>query len=273
MSKISWLGLAIAGLIGTAAINEVRAADFTAPPVLKAPIRYDWNGFYVGVNAGGSAGRFSNDVGFTPTSFFVGPGSGSVSQYMVGALGGAQAGLNWQTNALVVGLETDIQATSQKGDAVLPLVVQVFGVCIAPCTPPPPTPTMGTVNFTEKLPWFGTVRARAGYTPADRWLVYVTGGLAYGEVHTDAAVTVAGFASPTFSFSSTRAGWTLGGGIETALGGGWTGKVEYLHVDLGSVGGTFVSTLTEPLRGTFVATSHVTDEIGRVGVNYRFGAR
>jgi hypothetical protein len=74
-------------------------------------------------------------------------------------------------------------------------------------------------------------RARVGFTPADRWLVYATGG----------------------------------------LGGGWTGKVEYLHMDLGSVSGTFMSATTFPLRGTFVATSRVTDEIMRVGVNYRFG--
>jgi outer membrane immunogenic protein len=63
----------------------------------------------------------------------------------------------------------------------------------------------------------------------------------------------------------------VGAGVEAALGGGWTGKVEYLHMDLGSVSDTFVSTTTFPFRGTFVATSRITDEIMRVGVNYRFG--
>jgi outer membrane immunogenic protein len=63
----------------------------------------------------------------------------------------------------------------------------------------------------------------------------------------------------------------VGAGVEAALGGGWTGRVEYLHMDLGSVSGTFTTTTTSPFRGTFVATSHVTNEIGRVGVNYRFG--
>jgi outer membrane immunogenic protein len=64
-------------------------------------------------------------------------------------------------------------------------------------------------------------------------------------------------------------GWQAG--IEAALGGGWTGKVENLYMGLGSVSGTFMSATTFPLRGTFVATSRVTDEIMRVGVNYRFG--
>ncbi len=36
----------------------------------------------------------------------------------------------------------------------------------------------------------------------------------------------------TTSTSSTRTGWTIGSGVEAALGGNWTGKVEYLYVDL-----------------------------------------
>jgi outer membrane immunogenic protein len=30
-----------------------------------------------------------------------------------------------------------------------------------------------------------------------------------------------------------KAGWTAGGGIEGAFGGGWSAKLEYLYVDLG----------------------------------------
>jgi outer membrane immunogenic protein len=66
--------------------------------------------------------------------------------------------------------------------------------------PSPPTPTMGAVGFAQQLQWFGTARARLGFTPADRWLVYATGGLAYGEINTDATVTVAavGLSAPSF---------------------------------------------------------------------------
>lgn len=87
------VGLAIAVFIGAATGHEVRAADLSAAPMLKAPMRspaYDWTGFYIGGNVGGSAGRSSTDVVLTPTStFLVGPGPfalGSVSQYMVGGL-------------------------------------------------------------------------------------------------------------------------------------------------------------------------------------------
>jgi outer membrane immunogenic protein len=272
------LGFASVALMGAAASFEATAADTSAPPILKAPMRspaYDWTGFYIGVNGGGSAGRSSTDVVFTPTPpSLVGPGPfalGSVSHYMVGGLGGVQAGYNWQTNAAVVGLEADIQASGQKGGAALPAVLPVSLLCAAPCVPPPPVPTMGAVGIAQQLRWFGTARARLGFTPAERWLVYATGGLAYGEINTDATVMAAAHGEAAPSFSQTRAGWVVGGGIEAALGGGWTGKVEYLHMDLGSVSGTFTATKVFPFDGTFVATSRITDEIIRVGVNYRFG--
>ena len=275
MSKAIRLGFAIVVLVGAAAGNQARAADMQ---LLKAPMRsvaYDWTGFYVGVNGGGSAGKTSTDVVFSSTLFTVGPGPfalGSASQFLVGGLGGVQAGYNWQTNATVVGLEADIQATSEKGDAVLAALVNVFPACALPCQPPPPVPTAGTLDFAQKLPWLGTARLRLGYTPADRWLVYATGGVAFGEIKTDATVTTAlGQGPSTSSFSQDQVGWAAGAGVEAALGGGWSGKVEYLHVDLGSFSYNYTSLTTFPFRGTFAATSHVTDDIVRVGLNYRVG--
>ena len=66
-------------------------------------------------------------------------------------------------------------------------------------------------------------------------LAYVTGGLAVGEVMT--AGTVFGFdgdgnpVNTIVSSHNTKAGWTVGGGIE-APGGNWTAKLEYLYLDL-----------------------------------------
>ncbi|WP_423754295.1 outer membrane protein, partial [Brucella melitensis] len=36
----------------------------------------------------------------------------------------------------------------------------------------------------HRVHWFGTVRARLGFTPTERLMVYGTGGLAYGKVKT-----------------------------------------------------------------------------------------
>jgi outer membrane immunogenic protein len=287
--KLLFNSIVFVGLLTGPAI----AADLPAQaPIYKAPVvapAYNWTGFYVGVNAGGSWGRSSTDVvldqpshsGVRETAI------GSASQGINGALGGFQAGYNWQSSAFVFGVEADIQVTSQKGDGRLADTIAVQHDCLAPCTPPPPTLTTGTLDYTQKLPWFGTFRGRIGVTPADRWLVYVTGGLAYGEIRTDASIDVPSAAavdclapctpalptpagSAAGSFRQTKTGWVIGGGLEAALGGGWTGKLEYLYVDLGSVSNSFESTAF-PFNGTVRASSRVADNIVRVGVNYRFG--
>ena len=61
----------------------------------------------------------------------------------------------------------------------------------------------------------------------------------------------------------------MGGGIEGRLSGNWTGKIEYLYMDLGTVSGTAtLLTSTPPLR--FDYSSRITDNILRVGLNYKF---
>ena len=75
--------------------------------------------------------------------------------------------------------------------------------------------------------------------------------------------------------SDIHAGWTVGGGAEVAIGGGWTAKVEYLYVDLGTISDSFSSTLFAAGGAANLASnlsSHVTDNIVRVGLNYNFSA-
>jgi hypothetical protein len=69
-------------------------------------------------------------------------------------------------------------------------------------------------------------------------------------------------------------GWALGGGIEARLWGNWSAKVEYLHLDFNGTSTTSHVT-GAPVAGVSVdymnlANSHVTDDIARVGLNYRF---
>jgi outer membrane immunogenic protein len=58
------------------------------------------------------------------------------------------------------------------------------------------------------------------------------------------------------SSHNTKAGWTVGGGIEGRLAGNWTARLEYLYLDLGTVATAF--------------NSRVTDNIVRAGLNYKF---
>ena len=68
-------------------------------------------------------------------------------------------------------------------------------------------------------------------------------------------------------------GYTVGAGVEGAIGGNWTAKLEYLYVDLGKTSGSFLTTI--PALGGGVLTSNfssrITDNVLRVGINYRFG--
>jgi outer membrane immunogenic protein len=108
------------------------------------------------------------------------------------------------------------------------------------------------------------VRVRAGYTVTPTVLVYATGGLAYGDVETNSFLSTLA----TFSGRVVKAGWTAGGGIEAALGGRWTGRVEYLYMNLGSVEDAIAR--PKPIIVSSSSLSGITDNILRVSVNYRF---
>src|SRR5262249_57233963 len=75
--------------------------------------------------------------------------------------------------------------------------------------------------------------------------------------------------STQFPSHTTKAGWAIGAGAEVRLSGNWTGKIEYLYLDFGKVSTTAsLPTNSTPLGINF--NSHVTDQIVRVGVNYKF---
>ena len=93
--------------------------------------------------------------------------------------------------------------------------------------------------------------------------------MAYGQTKDTFTVNTAGVGTAaTASINDVRAGWTAGAGIEGAFGGGWSAKVEYLYMDLGKL----EQTITVPpaaLAATF--NSRLTDNIVRVGLNYKWG--
>jgi outer membrane immunogenic protein len=237
----------------------IGGSAFAADMALKAPpppAAYSWTGWYVGLNAGGSFGKASDSSTFgipaVPLS--------STSSNLDGFVGGGQIGYNWQSGTTVFGLEADIQGTGERGTANT----------IIPFVPPPVLagPTTISLSDGEKLPWFGTVRGRIGLTPSPTWLLYVTGGLAYGEIKSAETLTVPLIGAAAFGATTDRAGWTLGAGAEASIGGNWTAKIEYLYLDFGTFTNTFVTGV--PLITPLALTTHVTDNIVRVGLNYHF---
>jgi outer membrane immunogenic protein len=251
--------LTATAFVALTGVNAASAADMALKaPALPPAVGYNWSGFYLGGNVGYSWGHASSS--FTAGG---GPAPFAGSQDMDGWLGGGQIGYNWQgpNSPWIFGVEADIQGTDQRGTFTAPAVVTVV-------------PGVGAItavgSLTEKLPWFGTARGRLGFAPAPRWMLYVTGGLAYGEVRSTGGVVltgpIAGVTSTTFD--STRTGWTVGGGAEWAIADRWSAKAEYLYIDLGTVNDTFVAPAPVPVLG---ASTRVTDNIFRVGLNYHFG--
>jgi outer membrane immunogenic protein len=258
MKKLLFAGAMLASF---ATIQSASAADLAlkAPP--PPPIVDEWTGWYVGLNLGGSFGRSSTTytgAGFAPFT---------TSQHLDGVVGGGQVGYNWQFNRnWLIGLEADIQGTSERGTANLPTIVipPIVGVAVVPGI-------TSAATLTQKLPWFGTVRARLGVEPTSNWLLYVTGGLAYGEIRSTlntAAVTTTGVATATTAtVNNTRAGWTVGAGSEWMFAKQWSAKLEYLYMDFGHFTDGFIGTGS---FATVAINSHVTDNVVRAGVNYHF---
>jgi outer membrane immunogenic protein len=243
--------LAITALVGSAVAADmpVKAPVYKAPVV--API-YNWTGFYLGLNAGGSWGRQDNSLVTVPggTTVF------SDSDKLNGFIGGGQIGYNWQTDHWVFGVEADFQGSGQKTDGSF-VIPSFAGVAVIPGL---------TATYTDKLEWFGTVRGRVGYA-FDRWLPYITGGWAYGHgnISGTGTTTPAGTVL-AFSASQDYSGWTVGGGVEWAFMDHWSAKAEYLYINFGNG-----PTVTANGAGTLaIVSGRMTDNIARLGINYKF---
>jgi outer membrane immunogenic protein len=284
MRKSLAAGIGILAL--AAAMQPAAAADMPVKAPVYRPILVDpwtWSGVYVGVNVGYSWGRSDTHVDFfdTVTGAIIAPPPGSVTDVrfdLDGWIGGGQIGANLQVGSLgVLGIEADIQWSGQKGGADFvcapPTGIGGIGTCIPSQTGFPIGTPGATLSLEQKLQWFGTLRGRAGLLFGPSVFGYLTGGLAYGQVKTEGTLTGLGVApvvpvSAAFSHSETQWGWTVGVGIEGRLGGNWTGKIEYLYMDLGEVSGTVLNT---PALIGATYSSRITDNILRVGINYKFG--
>ena len=241
----------VAALLAGTAISSAQAADLAARPYTKAPPYvspiYDWTGFYFGVNAGGGVDRDRTGHGITGLS------NNSIYLQPRGIIGGGQVGYNWQTNSsflglgpMVFGLEADFQGSDMRDNRT----TLFSGV---------------TTNYSQRLDYFGTVRGRVGLATGPV-MSYFTGGYAYGNIKTDINQTLVGAGTATTSFDNGRSGYVVGSGVEAALGGNWTGKIEYLYLNLGNRGGTF-TTFGIPQA----VNTEIRENIFRAGLNYRIG--
>jgi opacity protein-like surface antigen len=198
-----WLGVP-----ANAADLAVRPGYTKAPPMIQPPL-YNWTGFYVGANFGGS---FSSETisGAAINNFSTDPS---------GVMGGVQLGYNHQFSPnWLLGLEGELSWTSAQNSA-----------------------SVGATTFTSNHNWYDTLTPRLGYVQ-NNWLFFVKGGAAW----MNADYSVAALSGST---NVTRSGWTIGAGAEYMLAPGWSAKLEYDYLDFGndgfSIGATALNANTQ----------------------------
>jgi outer membrane immunogenic protein len=269
MSKSAQLACVIGCVL--LASTPVLAADNLAQPHYKAPLvasaPWSWTGFYVGAHAG--YGWNDAQVSLVPGQTWGAVGgqwlidNGSPALQTSGALGGLQAGYNFQIANWVWGVEADFSFADIKGGRSTGSLA------------PPPAAALADRSFTEhdNVKWVSTFRGRLGYAVQPDLLVYATGGLAVGRHDfSQAVVRSVGFSFNDIrnSVSETKVGWTAGAGLEYALSRNWSVKGEYLYIDLGKVGTTGDSNTAPGFGLTINSSSQATLHTARAGLNYKF---
>ena len=326
-------GLLVAGAAAASAADlPVKAPILVDPPV-------NWSGFYLGGDLGASWGQGKTDqvdttttttttatTTTTNTRLFRGTteiiGNSNLQQIpgvfpqttgpttatttattsavaatsgkanVNGFMGGVQGGFRQQFSKWVLGVEGDIEGSSERGS---------FSTCsVAGC---PVGSAVGSAEY--RLRWVSTLRGTVGYLVTPRVLFYGTGGLAFGGVSVDYLSGINGGGLTAGSFSSTRTGYAVGGGIEGKIDQHWSVRGQYMFVDLGrfstnlgtgattttsasatTVGAPVVTTIFSDVTTQAVTTTQTTtttssstsaqvrsalrDHIFKVGFNYQF---
>jgi outer membrane immunogenic protein len=238
MTKNIVVGAVAALVFGTAA---AMAADLPLKTKAPPPVAiYDWTGFYIGGSGGGSLGT-SNQKDLDGDIY-------SLGYNVKGGLVGGTVGYNWQMSSFVFGLEGDISWVGEYGSH------------------PDDGPIAGSLAFTSftKETWLATARARFGYA-VNNLLFYGTGG--YAGAGVTAGIKDTNTNALIVSSSSTRNGWTAGGGLEWGFLPNWSAKFEWLYMRFEGNKGFNTLGLADGPRGSVP----LDDNVVRAGINYRFG--
>ncbi len=284
MRKIIGIALATASLAVPAFAADMPVKAPPAPPASAD----SWTGPYLGFEVG--YGWNNNAVNLSPNDpaaadLLAGNlplgGVPVVSAYTLrpsGAVGGIEAGYNWQSGPnWLLGLEADFSFAGLSGQAAGSSVLA-------------PGAATQTVTVQQTTDWYGTVRGRLGWLATPSLLIFGTGGLAYGRVtelanYAFSSGVIGGFGrgagtsffcnanTPCFSGSSTttRIGWTAGGGAEFRVSPHVSLKAEYQVVDLGTQSARVTAhTAANPgdTPSSFNAAFRDQIQIVRVGLNW-----
>jgi outer membrane immunogenic protein len=291
-----------------AMVAGAAAADL-APVYTKAPPPgWSWDGFYIGGGLGSRSSMIDSSVtsatvGNPPVNILTATDCASLHGCPNGASldstafrGSIYAGRNWQIQKQwVLGVEGDVgwgnKTTTLTGNpypAALAFTVPRFAGAFFPFGDSP------NDSFSVKSTWDASARLRAGFVVNPSTLVYATGGAAWTRVNTTSTCSTINtglgnigncapgnylngtLAPAVITDSTTRIGWTIGGGLETMLSANWVLRADYRYSDYGTIHNTDVRTCSggcNPTTDTPLVISYdtrVRTQTATVGVAYKF---
>ena len=249
-------------VVAAAAAQAAFAADMPLPGPAPAyapppPALYDWSGIYIGVHVG--AGLLEDSVTTTTSTAAVPFQNAGVQTNLspFSVIGGAQAGINFQFNSIVIGAEGTWTDSGISGSQVMSTLL---------------TPLLGTsVKSTDAPAWYATATGRIGYAANDV-LIYAKGGAAWMNAdYTQTVFTPAGVVSSQ-RITDTRHGYTVGGGVEYAFTENLSVKVEYDFLNFGTQTYSFnnLSIIPGVPVGAFPVAIKSSTNMFLFGANYRF---
>jgi outer membrane immunogenic protein len=267
---LSRAGAGVAFLaVAAAAPDRVAASELSGmvtPHVYNHFGYYNWNGVYLGLNGGAHFSADTDSSFISANNFWTGTvpslmiGALPFSMNVTGAAAGGQVGVNWQVSMFVFGVEGDIMGLTGTGNRTATVQFPTAG-------------QVATLHDTVSDRWFATVRGRGGLA-FDHAYLYITGGGAasnWSISHTYSDTVGAGTPATTDQVSTTRFGWTAGGGIEYAFADSWSARLEYLYASFSGVG-SLLTFQNSPGKGaTIMHSEQLSESVGRAAISYKFG--
>ena len=211
----------------------------------------DWTGFHIGAGVGVSISSIEDELKYFQESetggvigaetSFLRDVEGSKHGHDVGPLGTLETGFDVQINSFVLGAlaSYDFSDGRVSEDFTGPISRTNPGGTIAGTT---------TVNDVWKIGNGWMLGGRFGYLVDDDILAYVLGGYTERKVsarsYVSSTLPPESFGElnhPPYDDSSWKAGWVVGGGVETLLTENISLKGEYRYSDLGTSQFSFFS--------------------------------
>mgnify|MGYP001571480803 CR=1 FL=1 len=261
-----WMGAAVAVvlllIVGAFWPRPAKAADLGDGPLIPGLTvgKGIWTGPYIGAHGGYGWSTWQGDFFWQDVDL----GHG----YQLDAEGwfyGIQAGANYQIGKMVLGIEADATwGDLEKSGQFQANDAKDAGSYVE-------------WEVKQRLERFGTVRLRLGYTPTERFLVYATGGLAWGQTSAEQVIHYPKYAPPFIngvgSVEENHIGWAAGAGVEWLLLPNVSLRAEYLYINFGGQDYHFVGSSGKKLDNFYAddrAPSDLDVHVIRGGLNFKF---